>query len=152
MAKSWWWLLFTPSASLGVSPGVSPSLWGLGTLWGWRRRLLWPHSWCVISGCRCPKLFWGKGGVCLLLAFLCGRGKATSGSQQDTAAGHGQGGVSPVWEPSWGHPVLAAVAKSPSGSLWQPLSNPSLPLKGFVSTRSPFCGVVRAEGFGHPWP
>lgn len=73
MIKARWWLLFTPSACLGVSLGVSPSLWecwgsgdGLGTLWGWRR-LLWPRSRCEI-GLQVPEAVFGErvGFVCSL--------------------------------------------------------------------------------------
>lgn len=73
-------LPFTPSASLEVSPGMSPSLRrcrALGAPRG-RRRLLWPRFQCVQRGCGCLKPFWGKGGFCLFFAFLFGRGKPLS--------------------------------------------------------------------------
>lgn len=137
MVEACWWLPFTPSVCLGVSQGCPHpcgSVGGLGTLWGWRR-LLWPRSRCEI-GLQVPEAVLGKGWGLFAPCLPVWRGKATSGSQRDTAAGHGQGGVSPVWNPSWGHPVLAAGTKSPNLAASVPQPHP----QGFVSARSQFCG------------
>lgn len=103
------------------------------------------HSWCVKFGCRCLKLFRGKGGVCLLLAFLRGRGKATSGTsgrqrpdtvREECPRSGGQARVTLCWQLCPSAPVEA------SGSL-------SLTLRAWALQGS--VGAARAGGFGHPW-
>lgn len=101
----------------------------------------------VKLGCRCLKLFWGKGGVCLLLAFLCGEERpllAANGTQRpDTVREECprsgiQAGVTLCWQ------------LGPSPPIWQPLY-PSLTLRA-LSLQGLSSVGVRAEGFGHPWP
>lgn len=134
MAKSWWWLLFTPSASLGVSPGVSPSLW---ECWGSGNTLGLEEEAAVASllvchiGLQVPKAVLGKGWGLFAPCFPVWKRKSRfwqpAGHSSRTRSGRGVPGLGA----KLGSPCAGSCGQV---SLWKPLAasvKPQPPPQGF---------------------